>query len=165
LFVDYVAKASGGSVFGFDRHENRLEFAKGHEYISRGFNITREGYLDEFRSEVEDGADIVFEAVGSDTSAALALDLAGSGGKVIVLGIFQHDVLVNMMHIVRKELQVYGSWTCVFSFEETMLLMKSQKLHTEQLITHRYLFSEAINAFRDASTDKSNRIKSIIEFS
>lgn len=165
LFVDFVAKASGGTVIGFDKHDNRLSYARNHEYISKGFNIETENYLKQFKDENTDGADIVFEAVGSDTSAELAVELARSGGKVIILGVFEHDVMINMMGIVRKELQVYGSWTCVFSFEETILLMKSQKLDTNELITHRYSFSDAIKAFQEASSDKGNRIKSVIEFS
>lgn len=165
LLVDFVAKASGGTVIGFDKHDNRLSYAKDHGYIQKGFNIVNENYLEQFKKDVADGADIVFEAVGSDTSAELAIELARSGGKVIILGVFEHDVMINMMNIVKKELQLYGSWTSVFSFEETMLLMKSQKLDTNLLITHRYPFLDAINAFKEASSDKENRIKSIIEFS
>lgn len=164
LLVDFVAEASGGTVSGFDKHDNRLTYAKNNGYINKGFNITQVDYLKQFCQEAPDGADIVFEAVGSDTSAELAIELARPGGKVVILGVFEHDVELNMMNIVKKELQVFGSWTCVFSFEETILLMKSQKLDVNKLITHRYSFSDAIKAFEEASSDKSNRIKSIIEF-
>lgn len=164
LLVDYVAKASGGTLFGFDRHDNRLSFAKNHQYIFEAFNVANPDYREQFKKQAEDGVDIVFEAVGSDTSAKLALDLARPGGKVVVLGVFEHDVMINMMDIVRKELTVMGSWTCIFSFDETMLLLKSQKLNTQELITHRYKFDDAIKAFQESSADKSNRIKSIIEF-
>lgn len=164
LLVDFVAKASGGIVSGFDKHNNRISYAKNHEYIHKGFNITQKDYLKRFKKEAIDGADIVFEAVGSDTSAELAIELARSGGKVVILGVFEHDVMINMMNIVRKELQVYGSWRCIFSFEETMLLMKSQKLDANSLITHSYSFLDAIKAFQEASSDKENRIKSVIEF-
>jgi (R,R)-butanediol dehydrogenase / meso-butanediol dehydrogenase / diacetyl reductase len=165
LLVDFVAKASGGTVIGFDKHDKRIAYAKDHGYVYKGFNIAQEGYIKQFKEEAADGADIVFEAVGSDTSAELAIELARSGGKVIILGVFEHDVDINMMNIVKKELQVYGSWTCIFSFEETILLMKSQKLDANQLITHRYPFSDAIRAFQEAASDKENRIKSVIEFS
>lgn len=164
LLVDFVAEASGGTVFGFDKHDNRLNYAKNIHDISKGFNITQPDFLQQFTKEAPDGADIVFEAVGSDTSAELAIELARSGGKVVILGVFEHDVTINMMNIVKKELQVYGSWTCVFSFEETMLLIKSQKLDANQLITNRYSFADAIKAFQEAATDKGNRIKSVIEF-
>ncbi len=164
LLVDFVAKASGGTIFGLDKHDNRLAYANEHEYIFKGFNITHEGYREQFKEEVADGADIVFEAVGSDTSAKLALELTRPGGKVVVLGVFEHDVMVNMMDIVRKELEVYGSWTSVYSFEETMALMKTQKVDSQHLITHRYPFIDGIKAFQEASIDKSARIKTVIEF-
>lgn len=164
LLVDYVSKASGGIVYGFDKHDNRISYATSHEYIYKGFNVSNESFMDDFKKDGLDGADVVLEAVGSQQSAQLALDLAKSGGKVIILGVFEHDVLLNMMHIVRKELQVMGSWTCIFSFEETMLLLKSQKLNTTEFITHRYSFQDALKAFEDSINDKSNRIKSVIEF-
>lgn len=165
LLVDFVAKADGGTVFGFDKHENRLEFARTHKYIYKGHNVTKPDCIEQFRREGGiDGADVVLEAVGSEQSAKLALDIARSGGKVIILGVFEHDVMINVMQIVKKELEVMGSWTCIFSFGETMLLLKSQKLDTDGLITHRYAFSDAVKAFEEASTDKEKRIKSIIEF-
>lgn len=164
LLVDFVAKASGGTVFGFDKHDSRLGFAQKQKLIYKGLNITQNDFMQHFKNEVTYGADIVFEAVGSDTSAKLALELAKPGGKVVILGIFDHDVMINMMDIVRKELQVFGSWTCIFSFEETMQLMRSQKIDTKTLITHRYAFKDAIRAFEEAATDKSGRIKTVIEF-
>ena len=45
LFVDFVAKASGGTVYGFDKHDNRIAYAKDHGYIHKGFNIMQDGYL------------------------------------------------------------------------------------------------------------------------
>lgn len=164
LLVDYVAKASGGVVYGFDKHDNRLDFARDQGYIQKGLNIANKDYVREFNVEVNDGADVVFEAVGSDTSVELALELTRAGGKVVILGVFEHDVMINMMDVVKKELQVFGSWTCIFSFEETMSLMKNQRIAADKIITHRYKFSDAIQAFEDSLNDKSARIKSIIEF-
>lgn len=164
LMVDFVAEASGGIVSGFDKHDNRLAYAKDNGYIDKAFNITQVDFLKQFKEEATDGADIVFEAVGSDSSAELAIELAKSGGRVVILGVFEHNVTLNMMNIVKKELQVFGSWTCVFSFEETILLMKSQKLDVSKIITNRYSFADSIKAFQEASTDKGSRIKSIIEF-
>jgi 2-desacetyl-2-hydroxyethyl bacteriochlorophyllide A dehydrogenase len=165
LLVDFVAKADGGTVFGFDKHDNRLSYAQDHSYVYKGYNITHQDYMQHFKQDIGiEGADIVFEAVGSESSAKLSFDLARPGGKVTVLGVFEHDVMINMMHIVRKELQVMGSWTCLFSIDKTILLLKAQKIDATGLITHRYPFADAIKAFEEASADKSNRIKSVIEF-
>ena len=165
LLVDFVTKASGASVYGIDRHDTRLSYATEHEYIVKGYNVKNPAFLSEFHTETGDGADLVFEAVGSDSSADLALTLAKPGGRVIILGVFEHDVKINMMAIVRKELEVFGSWTNIFSLDETLQLLATEQFDTKQFITHRYPFVKAQEAFEEALTDKSERIKTIIEFS
>ena len=165
LFVDKVAKSAGAAVYGFDKHDNRLEFAKNHNYIDQKINITQPDFLEVFRNMIAtDGADVVFEAVGSDQSAELALELARASGKVLVLGVFEHNVQVNMMHIVKKELTVQGSWTCIFSFEQTLSFLESIDFDTDLMITNRYPFLDTKKAFEEALTDKGNRIKTVIEF-
>lgn len=165
LFVDEVAKSAGATVYGFDKHDNRLQFAKDHNFIHKGFNVTQTEYLSNFQSQLSaDGADVVFEAVGSDQSAEMAFELARDAGKVLVLGVFEHNVQVNMMQIVKKELTVQGSWTCIFAFGPTIALLASKEIAVDQFITHRYPFSETKKAFDEALTDKGNRIKTVIEF-
>ncbi len=165
LFVDYVAKNAGAMVYGFDKHDNRLGYAKANEFINEGINITTENFMETFKKNLApDGTNIVFEAVGSDSSAELALELAMASGQVVVLGVFEHDVTLNMMNIVKKELHVHGSWTCIFSFDHTISLLQARHIKAETIITHRYPFADAIKAFQEASTDRGSRIKSIIEF-
>lgn len=165
LFVDKVSKTAGATVFGFDKHDNRLQFAVDQKYIHKGFNVTQQDYLSSFQSQISaDGADVVFEAVGSDQSAEMAFELARGAGKVLVLGVFEHNVQVNMMQIVKKELTVQGSWTCIFSFGPTLALLQTKEIDATQLITHRYPFADTKKAFEDALHDKGNRIKTVIEF-
>ena len=51
LLVDFVAEASGGTVFGFDKHDNRITYAKNIHDISKGFNITQADFLKQFKEE------------------------------------------------------------------------------------------------------------------
>ena len=165
LFVDEVAKSAGATVYGFDKHDNRLQFATDHQFIHKSFNVTQGEYIKDFQAKLSaDGADVVFEAVGSDQSAEMAFELARDAGKVLILGVFEHNVQVNMMQIVKKELTVQGSWTCIFAFGPTLSLLKSKEIAVDQFITHRYPFSETKKAFDEALTDKGNRIKTVIEF-
>lgn len=165
LFVDVVAKANGGVVYGFDIQDHRLVYAKEKGYVDETINSGQPNALKALQQLVKtDGADVVFEAVGIEKTAQLALELARLGGKVIVLGVFEHDVLVNMMHVVKKELTVMGSWRCLDAFEPTIKLLATGRIPFDGLITHRYPFSEAIKAFEDASTYSDNRIKTVIEF-
>ncbi len=165
IFVDQVAKAYDAKVFGFDINNDRLGHALEAGYLNAAFNTKDEKFMDQFRETLNsDGADVVFEVVGRDETAQMSLDLARRGGKVVVLGVFEHDVPINMMQLVRKELQVFGSWTCLNTFEETINLVKDKKINTNGLITHRYKFTDSLQAFEDASKTNQNRIKSVIEF-
>ena len=67
------------------------------------------------------------------------------------------------MQIVKKELTIQGSWTCVFAFEPTLSLLQSKEIAVTQFITNRYPFSDTKKAFDEALTDKGSRIKTVIE--
>ncbi len=166
IFVDQVAKAMGCKVYGFDINDARLAYSQKMGFIDAGLNTGSASYMQDFQKVLgTDGADVVFEVVGREETAQISLNLAKSRGKVVILGVFEHDVSLNMMQIVKKELQVLGSWTCLDSFAETIELIKSKDIDTSTLITHRYTFDNAIKAFEEAFDTSTNRIKSIIEFS
>lgn len=165
IFVAQVAKSLGAKVYGFDINNSRLGNSEKQKYIDKGFNTKNQDFVSEFKNHSgRDGADVVFEAVGREESAKISLDLAKRGGKVVVLGMFEHNVSINMMQIVKKELQVEGSWTCLDSFAETISLIQSKKIDISTLISHRYKFEDAPKAFEEAFDTSTNRIKSVIEF-
>src|SRR6185437_13893003 len=149
---------AGAIVYGFDKHDNHLTFAKKHHYIHEEINITKANFLQRFSPlQTTDGADVVFEAVGSNESAELALTVAKPSGRVLILGVFEHNIPINMMQIVKKELTVKGSWTSIFSFEQTIALLKTKSFDTRKIITHRYRFKDTPKAFKEALTDKGQR--------
>lgn len=166
LFVDQIAQAAGATVIGIDILPARLEYAKNNHVVNEIINSKEQNPMEAIKNITEmDGADIVFEVVGREQTAELSIEVARRGGKVIVLGVFEHNVSLNMMHVVKKELDVKGSWTCLNSFKPTINLLKTGKIKTQGLITHRYPFEQAIKAFEESSSYSENRIKSVIEFS
>lgn len=165
LLVDQVAKANGGTVYGIDIMPARLAYAKSHEFIAAAINPKDGSPLTQFTKQTGlDGMDIVFEVAGQEQTARTTLELARPGGKVVILGVFEHDVTINAMQIVKKELQVFGSWTCIYAFEPTLVLLQSGRIDTAGLITHRYSFDQALKAFDESAQYTDNRIKSVIEF-
>ncbi len=165
LFLNQVAKAAGARVYGFDIIPARLDYALHHHIADGTVNTKLESIFESFeRQSGERDADIVFEVVGQEATMRLALDLVRPEGKVVVLGVFEHDVKISMMSIVKREVQVMGSWTCLNVFEPTINLLSSKRITTEGLITHRYPFKHAMQAFTDAFSYGDNRIKTVIEF-
>ena len=119
-------------------------------------------YTTLFRSV--DSFDMVFEVVGRQATAQLALDLARRDGDVFLLGVFEEPSKLDLMRIVKKELNVHGSWTCAFSFPEAIDLVSQGKIDLKSLITHRYSIDQVVQAFRDASNYTDKRIKTVINF-
>jgi 2-desacetyl-2-hydroxyethyl bacteriochlorophyllide A dehydrogenase len=165
LFLDQVAQAAGATVFGVDVMDGRLNYAKEHHLADMVINSKTENAVAVFQANSRtDGADVVFEAVGIEPTAKLAIDMTRRGGTVVLVGVFEKETCLDMMKIVKRELIVKGSWTCVNVFEPTINMMHTGKVKTEGLITHRYSFDKAIDAFKDSLSYSENRIKSVIEF-
>jgi L-gulonate 5-dehydrogenase len=164
LFVDYVVKEAGGLVVGIDTIDARLQFARKQGLCDFGLQSKSENLLEQVQKiSAMDGVDLVFEAVGIEATAALSIELARRGGSVVLLGVFEHLIALNMMQVVKKELLLSGSWTCLNSFESTIRLLQEKKGNVGAFITHRYRFDDAIRAFQEASSYDQNRVKSVIE--
>ena len=85
FLVAAFAKNLTDHVVVCGRSENKLDYAKkiGFETL----NLTSERLEDEMRSKVgEGGFDVVIEAVGSNTTIAQSVDLAGNFGRIVLLG-------------------------------------------------------------------------------
>lgn len=165
LFLDQILTAAGGTVIGLDIMDARLAFATEHGYIDTAINTKNEDPIETCKKHTNGyGVDVTFEAVGMEPTVNTAISITRSGGKVGLLGVFSKPTTVDMMQVVKRELQVIGSWTCIFAFEPTIQLLKTGKIKTEGLITHRYKFEDAIKAFEDSANYTDNRIKTVIEF-
>ncbi|OGG13492.1 hypothetical protein A2773_03220 [Candidatus Gottesmanbacteria bacterium RIFCSPHIGHO2_01_FULL_39_10] len=158
LLIDTVVQAAKARVHGYDIENSRLDYAVKKGLINESFN-TREKLTSQ-----KESADKVFEVVGLESTLTLALDLVKKGGKIVILGVFHKPVSLNMMTIIKNELEIIGSWTCRDSFPSSINLLTQKKLNTKGFITHHYPFSQTKQAFEDTLKYPSGRIKTVIEF-
>ncbi|MEW6610615.1 MAG: alcohol dehydrogenase catalytic domain-containing protein [Patescibacteria group bacterium] len=164
LLVDQVLKAAGAYVIGIDIQDTRLQFALRRKWVDKAVNSTKQNVADVISALTKDGVDIAVEAVGHAASAELSLEITRQHGTVVLLGVFESPASLNLMHLVKKELTVRGSWTCAFAFPQSIELVAQGKIDLKSLITHRYAASEGARAFREAFSYRKGRIKTIINF-
>ena len=108
------------------------------------------------------GADVVFECVGKAETIAAAVGTAAPAGRVCVVGNPHSDIVLPRdiyWKILRNQLTVTGTWNSSFAFSDggssdaaneeghsdwryILELLGTGKLHPENLITHRFSFSE-----------------------
>ncbi|MEP7103281.1 MAG: alcohol dehydrogenase catalytic domain-containing protein [Candidatus Dojkabacteria bacterium] len=166
IFLDQVLLSTGAEVYAADIVDNRLKFVKENNFVIESFNSKDSDFIMNFKKAVGNlGVDFVFEAVGIEATAELAINTVKSGGKVMFLGVFEHKVNLSLMKVVRNEIDISGSWTSLNTFGPTIELLENKKITTDKFITHRYKFEDAIKAFEDSAEYSDNRIKTIIEFS
>lgn len=104
-------------------------------------------YIDGNTNDILDKFDVVFEAVGTNNAINTAIKIAKSGGKVVMLGNPEGDILFEQniyWEILRKQLSVFGTWNSSFEhtgesdWKEAVEAISSKRISVENLISHCY---------------------------
>lgn len=165
VLLDQVLEAAGARVIGIDVMDARLGFAKKKGWAHHVLNSSSKTFWKQYQAIAGMGVDAVFEAVGKDATANLSFELPRRDGNVYLLGVFEKPATIDLMKLVKKELNVFGSWTCSFSFPAAIELVAEKKIDLKSLITHVYRFEDGVKAFEESASYTGNRIKTIIRVS
>lgn len=86
------------------------------------------------------GFDVVVEATGSATVGNLGLPLLRNGGTLMVYGVAQEDarLALSPYEVFRRELTVLGSFAEMTSFAAALAALRTGRVRTDGLITHRF---------------------------
>ena len=105
------------------------------------------------------GADLIFEASGSQAVASTLFDPLCPGGRVIYIGLPAEPVPLDLAYATTKEARIYTIMRYAHMFPRALALMSSGKLDLKPLITDIYPFSDSIAAFEYASNPRPTSIK------
>jgi len=162
LMTARVAQTSGAkNVIITDIDDFRLSMAKklGLEHT---VNVNKEVYEDKVLEVFgKNGPDIWFECVGSGPTINQAINLARRSTTIVMVGVVPcNQVIENMAYIQEHELTVIG---CLIynreDFARTINMFKDGKIKKEAIITHRYNFTDAAEAFELIEGKKENSLK------
>jgi len=100
--------------------------------------------VDEMCRDLDGGADVVIEAVGSQVSAEQSIALAAAGGTVIWFGAAAPGArsTVSPFNIYRREITVRGSFVNPFTHSRALALLATGRLQVAPLITRRVSLDE-----------------------
>jgi D-arabinitol dehydrogenase (NADP+) len=105
----------------------------------------------------EGGYDYVVEATGSARVGAQCVGLTKDGGTVLIYGMTHPDDTfpVHPYDLFRREITIKGSFAEIASFPAAIAALRSGRVRTDGLITHRYGLEEYGRALDDFSNDRS----------
>jgi len=103
------------------------------------------------------GYDVVVEATGSSVVGDLGLPLLRNGGTLLVYGVAREDarLALSPYEMFRRELTVLGSFAEMTSFQAALNALRSGRVRTDGLITHRFGLADYGQAIEAAQHDAS----------
>lgn len=188
LLAVQILRAHGCNVFVIDVDDTRLELAQkfGAEVLNSAKQESLVDRSNEFTKNVGFDAVLITAATKSNSIVSDAATISRKRGKIILTGVV--GLNLDRADFYEKELtfQVscsYGPgrydteyeeqgkdypiafvrWTEQRNFETILELMSQQKITVEDLISHQYEFSDAIQAY-DLLTSKEKTLGIILNF-
>jgi D-arabinitol dehydrogenase (NADP+) len=103
------------------------------------------------------GYDYVVEATGSARVGAQCVGLTKAGGTVMIYGVTHpgDTFPVHPYDLFRREITIKGSFAEIASFPAAIAALRSGRVRTDGLITHRYGLDDYGRALDDFSNDRS----------
>ena len=117
-----------------------------------------------------DGAEVVFEAVGGQAETlGQAIEVAGRGARIGIVGAFTGKELLDPRLCMRKELSLhwvwsYGLWDGVPEFQIALDLLASVRIDAAALITHRFPLDQIRAAFAAAEKKRASGAIKVLVF-
>ena len=139
--------------------EFKLRFAESYG-IDRVVQVSRDdpdGTAAALKSLAPDGYDVAIDATGASPVVQHLLDLVRDDGTVLVYGMCEESDRVSWSpyEIFRRQLTVKGSFAQVNCFERSLGMLRSGRIRSDGLITHRFGlndFQGALDAVRSDPT-------------
>lgn len=163
LMTGMAALAGGCSkVIVTDMIQPKLELASSYGMIP--VDIKKQDLMDVVEKETDGwGADIIFEASGSETAIAGIFQSLCPGGKVVFIGMPVNPVPVDIVAAQAKEARLETVFRYANVYPRALSLLGSGKIDVKPLITDRYKFDDAIKAFDYAVNPQPHSVKIVIE--
>lgn len=151
-------------IYVTDKIDSRLSLAL-KENVTWSGNPLNSNIVEGIREREPQGLDVVFECCGQQEAADQAIDLLKPGGKLVIVGIpeFAHWTF-SVDNTRRRELSIQFIRRQLDSVETSLSLMSRGVIDISNMITHRFPFSGAREAFDLVAGYEDGVMKAMIDF-
>jgi len=164
LLTMQVAKAHGAAAaLQVDIVPRRLALARelGADCVANAQEQDLASAIREFFGA--DGADIIYECVGVESTIASAIQVARKGSSIVVAGVFGKKSCVDMALVQDHELELIGTLMYTRTdFEEAIRLITAERVQVLPLVSHRYDLVQAAEAFETAQHGGEGAMKVLV---
>jgi D-arabinitol dehydrogenase (NADP+) len=103
------------------------------------------------------GYDIVVEATGTTIVGDICVGLTRNGGTVLVYGVTRADetIAFHPFDVFRREISIIGSFAEITSFASAISALRTGRIRTDGIITHRFGLDDYGTALETLRSDKT----------
>ncbi|KAI0008999.1 GroES-like protein [Xylariaceae sp. FL0662B] len=172
-----VAKAHGArKVIGVDISKTRAAFAK--DFAADGVYVVDHAVdavdsVDGARAlgekivkqfDLGEGADVVLEATGAEVCIQAGIFACHPGGTFVQAGMGKENIVFPITQALCRGIRIQGALRYATGvYPEAVHLVASGKVNAAKLVTHRFKFEQALEAFELVKRHEENVLKVIIE--
>ncbi len=156
LIASILAQKKGWDTIALDLSENRVNFAK-----KQGINAIirrKDKEITEQVKEIMDGKQPirVYDTSGHPDGLADAFSIARNGAHIVSIGkgkrVYQYSNKMSVSELVEKQITLKGSWVFTLpDYYELLELMLNKEISFNKIVTDRFKFSDAQEAFEKAA--------------
>lgn len=161
-----LAALAGGiaNVIITDIQDEKLKIASTYKGIT-AVNVSRQSVSELVKDATGGwGADVVFEASGSQRAFAGIFDLLCPGGCVVLVGMPAGPVEIDVVAAQIKEARIESVFRYANAYPRTIALLASGKIDVKPLISRTFAFEDAVEAFKFAAEARPDVVKTQIVF-
>jgi L-gulonate 5-dehydrogenase len=159
--IALVVRERGGSALLVDKLPARLQVGRltGAEALEASHDLVSRA-----RAWAGDmGPPVAFDATGEPTAVRAAVEMVSSAGRVVIVGISDKEVSLNIGWFTQRELDVLGTSVCTGEqFAEAVAIVGRNREVVERLITQQYGLEEAPAAMAFAMRNPAEVMKVVI---
>jgi D-arabinitol dehydrogenase (NADP+) len=102
-----------------------------------------------------EGYDVVVEATGSPEVGDICVPLTRNGGTVLIYGVTRADEVMKIhpFDVFRREITIKGSFAEMTSFGAAIAALRTGRVRTDGIITHRFALDDYGKALDTLATD------------
>ncbi len=151
-------------IISIDISDDKLKIAKklGADYV---INPMKEN-VEQVVAQITNGkgASLVIEASGAEEAIKTCWATTSYRGRVVIIGFYKSPLIqVPPIHIVKKELDVYGSRLYRNRFPLAIDLLAKKEITLIDMISHEFMFDQIDLAMKTALNPEEKALKVVIK--
>lgn len=107
---------------------------------------------------------IVIDAACHPTILPEAIDIASPAGRIAIMGFSSDPCVISQQAITSKELSIFSTRLNAEKFPIVIEWLKNKQIDPSKLITHRYHYTEVIQAMETFEKDQARSCKVLLQF-